>query len=93
MPLTVEKAAIWYKGHLYSVPRPGRHHNVIALISEVTGDMVGIRGRQGFILSDGSFADREEAGQIALAALQPGRDGTTFTRLNWPPDLYSEDLW
>jgi len=29
---TIERAAIFYNGVIYSVPRPGRHHTVIAMM-------------------------------------------------------------
>jgi hypothetical protein len=63
---------------IVSAPPPARHHNLFAL--------AGRPDESGFLLSDGTFADRKRAGEIAIAAGQtPG--------LNWGPDLYSEDLW
>ena len=41
---------------------------------------------QGFLLSDGSFVDRIEGAKIAIESGQ-------ILKLNWPPNLYSEDLW
>jgi hypothetical protein len=41
---------------------------------------------QGFVLSDGSFADRQRAAAVAIEAGQ-------IQALRWPPDLYSEDVW
>ena len=41
---------------------------------------------QGFLLSDGRFARRKAAASVALRAGQ-------IEKLNWPPNLYSEDLW
>lgn len=46
-----------------------------------------LRGaEQGFITHDGAFVGRVEAASIALECGQ-------IERLNWPPNLYSEDLW
>ena len=88
--LTVCQAAIQEKlpgnvrGKVYSLPRPGRHPNVRDVMRAE-----GYNGSlewQGFLLSDGTFADRKRAAAVALAAGQ-------IESLNWPPNLYSEDLW
>jgi hypothetical protein len=81
----VDAAAILIGSVCYSVPAPGRHHHIIHLLAD-KGFKTPIRGKQGFLLSSGDFATRKEAGRIAIAAGQ-------ITKLNWPPDLYSEDLW
>ena len=85
--LTVESAAILLDGKVYSVPRPGRHHDVIRLMRDqgVTEPQTGA-WEQGFVLSDGRFARRKPAGLIAKKAGQ-------IVALKWPPSLYSEDLW
>ena len=41
---------------------------------------------RGFVLSDGRFARRKAAAAVAIRAGQ-------IEKLNWPPNLYSEDLW
>mgnify|MGYP001592498173 CR=1 FL=1 len=87
-PPTIVAAAIVFKGTIYTVPTPGRHHNVFALIREMTGAndvSVGEDG-QGFVTSDRRFANRKEAAIIAISAGQ-------ISKLKWPPLLYSEDLW
>lgn len=61
-----------------SAPPPARHHNLFALC--------GRPDESGFLLSDGTFADRTRAGEIAIKAGQ-------ITALKWPPHLYSEDIW
>lgn len=63
---------------IVSAPPPARHHNLFAL--------AGSPDESGFLLSDGTFADRVRAGKIALANGQSAG-------LNWGPELYSEDLW
>lgn len=70
---------------IVSAPPPARHHNLFAIQPDgphPTGQ------DSGFLLSDGSFASRERALEVALAAgqLQPKIAGDTKR-------LYSEDLW
>lgn len=65
---------------IVSAPPPARHHNLFAILDGKAPD------EQGFLLSDGTFADRERAGEIALAAGQT-------QALKWGSQLYSEDLW
>jgi len=81
---TVEKAAILHAGVVYSVPRPGRHHDVIQAI--IAAGKHGSFLNQGFVLSNGSYVNRAEAAAIAIASGQ-------ITVLRWPSLLYSEDLW
>lgn len=65
---------------MIAAPRPARHGNLFALVDGRNPDV------SGFVLSDGSFADRLRAGQVAIAAGQ-------IKALAHPPMLYSEDLW
>lgn len=83
--LKVVRAAIRDKnGVVYSVPVPGRHHNVIALMREKGVSHLRI-DKQGFILSNGAFATRDEALVVARNANQVEKIiGGTLT---------SEDLW
>lgn len=56
--LTVVAAAISDDdGTVYSVPQPGRHHDVIKLMVE-KGCKTPITGEQGFLLSNGAFCRR-----------------------------------
>lgn len=67
-----------------SVPRPGRHHDVIrAMVG--AGVPTPIVGEQGFVTNEGRFVGRAEARRIAVAAGQgtPAHDR----------HLFSEDLW
>lgn len=84
-PIGVVAAAIRQDGKIYSMPPPMRHGHVIH--SMVTkGCKTPITGDQGFLLSNGKFADRKVAGVIAVAAGQ-------IKELSHPPRLYSEDMW
>ena len=84
--LRVVAAAVELHGVVHHVPPPGRHHHVLWKMVE---DGLGSQDEhwiQGFLLSDGTFADRKRAAAVALAAGQ-------IEKLNWSPNLFSEDLW
>lgn len=88
-------AAIKQNGMVCSVPRPGRHHDVIRAMA-AAGIPIPIVGEQGFVTSDGDFVGRREARQIAERAAQiiAGRidaDGVPYTADH--PLLFSEDVW
>lgn len=74
-------------GRVWSLPRPARHHTVIidmhnkGFNGRLSGD------RQGFLLTDGSFATRARAKEIATEAGQL-INGKTISNI-----LTSEDLW
>jgi hypothetical protein len=85
--LHVKFVAIKYTdGYTYAVPRPGRHHTVIGMMADY-GHPVPIKGVQGFMLSDGTFADRKTAKAIAKEANQ------LLPTASPSDDLFSEDLW
>lgn len=72
-------------GEVFSVPKPGRHHDVIALM----GDKFNQNDEQGFLLKDGRFARRKAALSCAIRAGQLPEGGG-----KWPAHgLFSEDLW
>ena len=85
---SIQAAAIRHEGKVWSVPPPGRHHDVIRLIAEARPETLPVKGgiAQGFVTSKGRFVTRTLAGKIALSA------GQTVA-LRWGPHLYSEDLW
>lgn len=85
-PERIERAAIWHRGLVHSVARPGRHHDVIRTMAEKHGLGPEAQRHQGFYTSHERFVDRKEGAKIAIAAGQ-------IEALKWPPDLYSEDLW
>ena len=89
---TIETAAILDdEGKPWSLPRPARHSNVIHLMATSGCPTPIKRGehgeRQGFLLSDGTFADRVEAKRIALLT------GQVTEAKMISNDLTSEDLW
>jgi len=77
-------------GVIHFMPPPHRHHHTVHALHRpqngVENDLIEARGEQGFVMSDGTFADRIEAGKAAIEAGQ-------ITALAHPPRLYSEDLW
>lgn len=74
-------------GLVHFFPPPHRHHHIIyALHDKTESELIVAWGEQGFVMSDGTFAGREEAGKAAIEAGQ-------IKALQWPPKLYSEDLW
>ena len=87
----ITHVAIKFKGKVYSLPRPNRHHDIIQKIADENG--VGIDGPdvQGFLDNEGNFLNRREAYIYAkecsqvLRKVEPGMyDGSS---------LFSEDLW
>jgi len=93
-------SAIRFNGRVWSVDRPGRHHDVIRHIIETNPAYQFVGGEQGFIAGDGAtqgrFVDRLEGRKIAEAAGQiiAGRrdnDGIPYTSTD--DRLFSEDVW
>jgi len=87
-PLVIAAAIIGDDGIVYHLDRPARHHDVGL-------DMVFNKGHpapyplrtQGFILSDGTFADRVYA---RICAEKNNQLLPTASKLR---ELYSEDVW
>ncbi len=77
-------------GLIHFFPAPCRHHHIVHALHRpqngVENDLIIALGEQGFVMSDGTFADREEAGLCAISAGQ-------IKKLAHPPRLFSEDLW
>jgi len=68
---------------IISAPPPARHHNLFAVGEPL--HPVDLPDT-GFLLSDGTFADRLRAADVAISSGQ-------IEALAHPPYLYSEDLW
>lgn len=92
----IEAAAIFMDDVIWSVPPPGRHHDVIRYIAEQRPWQVPITGEQGFITNTGRFVDRSKGAEIAWAAGQVrdcvDADGMVMRRPE-PDRLFSEDMW
>lgn len=84
---TIERAAILYDCSVYSVPRPGRHHDVCHKMVLEYGLPTEAQHNQGFVTNTGRFVDRREACIIATAAGQI--KNKTFPLY----ELFSEDMW
>jgi hypothetical protein len=65
-----------------SAPPPARHRNLFALAWPMPPD------ESGFLLSNGKFATREDAAEVAILAHQVRAEDMTV-----PGKLFSEDLW
>lgn len=76
-------------GVIHFIPKPARHPDIVHALHRARNPerpIIEARGEQGFITSDGQFVDRKIAGQIAIRNKQ-------ISKLEFPPLLYSEDLW
>jgi hypothetical protein len=75
---------------VFTLPAPARHfHCIRAMAAAGEDDPCGPGHTQGFVLDDGRFVDRKEAGRIADANGQAHR--TVGSRVGGM--LFSEDLW
>ncbi len=86
----IDRAAIIAAdGKIITVPRPGRHHNVIWYMVGELGYHPPIIGEQGFVNEKGEFLNRIEAKAEAIRCNQiiPGQGRGEY------PELYSEDVW
>jgi hypothetical protein len=80
----ITAVAIKLGNEIHSAPKPNRHHHIIQQLARQ-----GIKphtGIQGFLTENKIFLNRSEAATVALSSGQ-------ITKLNTPPDLFSEDLW
>lgn len=94
-PEIIMAAAMRWRGAIHSVPRPGRHGDVIRFLYERHPEQAPFAGEQGFTTSRGRFVGREEAARIAAAADQLLAD--ELERRGQTPEtissLFSEDVW
>jgi hypothetical protein len=82
--MKIVASAIRYNGIVYT---GRRHHNVIhEMVTKYLIRKPTIDNEQGFVLEDGTYVDRIEGARIAIESGQ-------IRKLQWPPKLYSEDLW
>jgi len=86
----ITHVAIHFRGQVWSLPAPSRHHDVIRLIVERSGaDRVDTHGDdQGFLDADGRYLTRRQALISARA-----NDQMRVDRPVWHNELYSENLW
>lgn len=84
---TVISAALRTKDVIFSKPRPARHHDIICALHAMELSTAFIAAcEQGFVLSDGYFANRKQAAACVEMAEQPTRSAVGV-------ELFSEDLW
>jgi len=82
----IEQAAIKHAGLIHTVPRPGRHHDVIREMAK-RGFGPDCMHNQGFVTDMGRFVGREDALAIAQQANQ------LIRKAGPDNELFSEDLW
>ena len=82
MAKMIKEAAIRQENKIYTGKR---HDLIIKDMVENYGLKLPIKGEQGFVTDSGDFVDRIMAAKIATESGQ-------IKKLNWPPNLYSEDL-
>lgn len=70
-----------------SLPPPARHNDVITHMVVELGHPAPVIGQQGFMLSDGTFANRRRARMFAEA------NGQLLARAHGGDLLFSEDVW
>lgn len=87
----ITHVAIRFRGTVYSLAAPNRHHDVIQHIADVTGaETVTSMGEdQGFLDDEGTYWTRRQALEIAVRENQL-KDGALGPRLG---RLFSEDVW
>ena len=86
------RAAVRWKGGVWSLPAPRRHGDVLMFMDEMfASSEPGMDGEQGFLTSHGRFVGRRIAYRIAVNAGQFGNGpgGGPDQR----DELYSEDVW
>lgn len=85
----ITQVAIIWKGKLYSLPAPNRHHHVIHKIFQETNEPI-YYSWQGFLDDTGKFLGRKEACKVARLCGQVDvvRPKTSPRHL-----LFSEDVW
>jgi hypothetical protein len=82
-------AAVCKNGKVYSVPRPGRHCDVISLVGSYVE-----QNEQGFVTNTGRYVGRVEAAQIAFKAGQLIEEKVKRRGQTIPvPWLDSSDVW
>lgn len=83
---SIDRAAVYKDGIIYSLSRPARHHNVLhAMIASGVDDL---GSEQGFVTTMGRWVRRKPALRIAAKAGQLKGEPTAPYH-----GLFSEDVW
>jgi hypothetical protein len=80
--------AIRFRGKIYTLPAPNRHHDVIAMILQETGVEHVYDDEQGFLDESGTFLNRRQA-LISAELFGQIKPGTVIRAGR----LFSEDVW
>lgn len=86
----ITHVAVRFRGKVYSLLPPNRHHHVLWMIAEETGaKLVDVNGdNQGFLDETGRYLTREQALVSALANKQVKDENDIRAG-----QLFSEDVW
>lgn len=88
---SITRVAIKFKGKVYSLSEPYRHHHIIRYLSTTPGTQwsryLDNKHVQGFVTNDGRFVNRKQAFTIAHKSEQ------TLIGPFFSEELYSENLW
>ncbi|RVH56225.1 DUF4031 domain-containing protein [Sinorhizobium meliloti] len=83
----IVSAAVRYHGVTFSVPRPGRHDDVLRPLYQLSA-AAAVNGEEGFLTRTGHFLDRREAKRLAVETGQFRKSARPET-----DELCTEDLW
>lgn len=76
-------------GVIHTMPRPKRHADIVHALwqaKEYKSTIIIAKSEQGFFADDGNFYSRKEAAKIAINSGQ-------IAKPEYPPTLFSEDMW
>lgn len=87
MPTKIVSVAITWRGMIFSMPKPHRHHHVLLLMREMGLPIESVgQQNQGFLTDEGLFVDRVDGHKIAAEAGQVNKPELNYM-------LISEMLW
>lgn len=84
--LLIVGVAVKYRGAIWQLPKPARHHHVLWALDQVIPGAAIHAHEQGFIDETGRFVGRIGARQMAI-------DSGQCPKPSHSSDLFSEDLW
>lgn len=87
--ITVTTAACRFAGLCFTAPRPARHGDILRMMRNCGVPIENVRAsQQGFMMSDGTFRNREDALGFARENKQIIKDCSPGSK-----DLFTENLW
>lgn len=83
----IVRAAVLYKGFVWSKPAPMRHSDIINEMFDILGENIDAIQTDGFVSASGHFLDRSSALALARAS------GQEFIEEPTGDELFSENIW